>query len=249
MPQSIYSIYADKYKKQTSAEALFFHSSLLKYVKGLRVLLPEQGIEFTDNSYIGTDPAGFFYYNDIDTAKTANRYTSNNTTNPSDGQLIAWVTFYKDDTVVAEFIGDDYFNVVSVAGMINYTYKCYWQVSSAESYVEAHLSKDANSSSVTLDVSKAIGKKATMTSNDSDLKAATISDIKGHFHYDSLTDISKGIYVSYSNDRLVFYQDDHTGHVFTGFFVPNGRADSQTLLGIHGDKELTLSDTVWTTTT
>ncbi len=54
MPSSIYATYADTYKKQTAAEALFFHSSLVDYVKGLRVLLPEKGIEFTDNSYVGT---------------------------------------------------------------------------------------------------------------------------------------------------------------------------------------------------
>ena len=51
------------------------------------------------------DPAGFFYYNDLDTAKTANKYVSDNTTNPKDGQLIAWVKFYKDDTLVAEVGG------------------------------------------------------------------------------------------------------------------------------------------------
>ena len=124
MTQSIYSTYADKYSKQTSAEALFFHSSIYSYVKGLRILLPDKGIEFTDNSYIGTgafnqpaktwllitlvllnccqDPAGFFYYNDLDTAKTANKYVSDNTRNPKDNQLIAWVKLYKDNTIVAE---------------------------------------------------------------------------------------------------------------------------------------------------
>ena len=51
------SIYADRintYGNQTSAEALFFHSSLHNYVKGLRVLLPDKGLEFSDSSYIGT---------------------------------------------------------------------------------------------------------------------------------------------------------------------------------------------------
>lgn len=54
MVQSIYSKYADKYEYQTPAEALFFHSSLHKNVKGLRVILPDKGLEFTDSSYIGT---------------------------------------------------------------------------------------------------------------------------------------------------------------------------------------------------
>lgn len=48
------------------------------------------------------DPAGFFYYNDIETAKSANKYVSNNTRNPADNQLIAWVQFFKDHTLVAE---------------------------------------------------------------------------------------------------------------------------------------------------
>ena len=48
------------------------------------------------------------------------------------------------------------------------------------------------------------------------------TDIKGHFHYDSLDKISDGTYVSYTNDRLVFYFNDSTGHTFTGYvrFVP-----------------------------
>lgn len=43
------------------------------------------------------------------------------------------------------------------------------------------------------------------------------TDIKGHFHYESLADVSKGAYVSYTNDRLVFYQDNNTGRTFTGY--------------------------------
>ena len=51
MPDSIYATYENRYKHSTPAEALFFHS---EKVKGLRVLLPDKGIEFTDDSYIGT---------------------------------------------------------------------------------------------------------------------------------------------------------------------------------------------------
>ncbi|KAJ7224644.1 hypothetical protein GGX14DRAFT_651259 [Mycena pura] len=242
---NIYSTYADKYREQTNAEALFFHSSIYSSVKGLRVLLPDKGLEFSDNSYIGTDPSGIFYYDYLETAKTANKYVSGNTRNPRNNNLVAWVKFYKDNTLVAEFLGDDYFNVVSLAHMVDYEYKGSWKESSAQSYVEAHLKKDANSSSVTLDISKASKRKGTMTTNDSDLKAASISDIKGQFHYDNLDDISKGVYVSYTNDRLVFYNDDVHSRGFTGYFIPNGRADSQTLLGISGSTELTLSGTTW----
>ncbi|KAJ7203580.1 hypothetical protein GGX14DRAFT_398741 [Mycena pura] len=245
MPTNIFSTYADKYKKQTSAEALFFHSSTIASVKGLRVLLPDKGLEFSDNSYVGTDPAGFFYYDDLDKVKTANKYVADNTTNPKDDQLIAWVKFYKDNTLVGEFLGDDYFNVVTAAGMVGYSHSGQWKESSAESYVEAFLKKDANSSYVTLDISKAIKRKGTMTTSNSDLKASSIPSIKGHFHYDNLDNVSNGTFVSYSNDRLVFYNNDYTGTAFTGYFIPNGRDDSQTILGIYGSTELTLSGTKW----
>ena len=51
------SLYADriqKYGKQAFAEAQFFHSALVKNSKGLRVLLPNEGLEFSDGSFIGT---------------------------------------------------------------------------------------------------------------------------------------------------------------------------------------------------
>ena len=122
MPNSIYADYQAKYTQQTMAEALFFHSSIYSNVKGLRLLLPDKGLEFSDNSYVGTgafqsicedltahcsckyrqDPAGRFFYDDIEKVKTANRYVSDNTTNPKNGQLIAWVKFYKDNTLVGE---------------------------------------------------------------------------------------------------------------------------------------------------
>ena len=51
------SVFVDalnKYGNQTPADALFFHSTVYDYIKGLRVLLTEEGLEFTDGSYIGT---------------------------------------------------------------------------------------------------------------------------------------------------------------------------------------------------
>ena len=48
---SKFSELLDKYGLQTSAEALFFHSASSR---GLRVLLPDKGLEFSDNSLIGT---------------------------------------------------------------------------------------------------------------------------------------------------------------------------------------------------
>ena len=43
------------------------------------------------------------------------------------------------------------------------------------------------------------------------------TDIKGHFHYDDLKKVGDGVYVSYTNDRLVFYQDDNVSKTFTGY--------------------------------
>ena len=43
------------------------------------------------------------------------------------------------------------------------------------------------------------------------------ADISGNFHYDTLDKIKNGTYVSYTNDRLVFYEDDIRGASFTGY--------------------------------
>ena len=40
--------------------------------------------------------------------------------------------------------------------------------------------------------------------------------ILGHFHYDSLNRLSSGTYVSYTNDRLVFYNNEND-RIFTGY--------------------------------
>ncbi|KAJ7224578.1 hypothetical protein GGX14DRAFT_651111 [Mycena pura] len=217
MVNSIYADCAGRYTTQISAEALFVHSSQHNYVKGLRVLLPDLSLEFTDGSYIGTDPLGQLYYNDVATLKTANKYVSDTARNPADkNQLVAWVKFYKDSTLVAEFLGNDYFGVVEAAGMVGYEHSGYWQPSSIDSQAGAHLKKEANSNSVTLDISKKIKRIATMTTNDPELKAAKL-DIPGALHYGDLDDVSKGIYVSYANDRLIFYHDDFVGKDFTAY--------------------------------
>ena len=43
------------------------------------------------------------------------------------------------------------------------------------------------------------------------------TDIKGRFHYDSLDKINEGKFVSYANDRLVFYLDNNNSTTFTGY--------------------------------
>ena len=67
------------------------------------------------------------------------------------------------------------FGAVNLAGMIGYNHEGEWGVSSADSWVEAYLRKDANSTTVTLDISEALDKTATMTTSDSDLKASSLS--------------------------------------------------------------------------
>ena len=67
------------------------------------------------------------------------------------------------------------FGAVDLAGMKGYTFEGYWGESSADSWVDAYLRKDANSATVTLDISDALDKTATMTTSDSDLKASSLS--------------------------------------------------------------------------
>jgi len=243
-----------KYRNMTAAEALFFHSSVdrpghqLERLRGLRVLLPDKGLEFSDGSFIGTDPAGFFYYHNLEEVKGAIRYESGTIVNPQNDQLCAWVKFFNpSNKLVGEFLGDDFFHAVDVAGMNGHAHAGQWGFSSANSLVEAHLKKGPMSTTMTLDISNAIKKVATMTTVDADLIVSSLSDISGRFHYGSWDNISNGTYVSYTNDRLVFYHDDKYGSpTFTGYFIPNGRSDSPTILGIQGSTELTLSGTVWT---
>lgn len=48
------------------------------------------------------DPSGYFYYDDLDKAKAATKYVSDKAENPKGHKHIAWVKFYKDNTLVAE---------------------------------------------------------------------------------------------------------------------------------------------------
>ena len=66
------------------------------------------------------------------------------------------------------------FNTVRVAGMKGFGKRGNWQTSTANSFVEAYLKKDEGSSTVTLDISKAIHKVAMMTSWDAELKASSL---------------------------------------------------------------------------
>ena len=61
-------------------------------------------------------------------------------------------------------------DIVDLAGMKGYTHDGIWRTFSADSFVEAHLKKDANSATVTPDISNALNKTATMITDDSVLK-------------------------------------------------------------------------------
>ncbi|PPQ95401.1 hypothetical protein CVT26_008247 [Gymnopilus dilepis] len=53
---------SSEFKTECAAEALLFYGGAHK---GLRVEAREIALEFTDNAYIGTDPEGFLFYNDV----------------------------------------------------------------------------------------------------------------------------------------------------------------------------------------
>ena len=66
------------------------------------------------------------------------------------------------------------YNTVKIAGMKGFGREGKWVTSSVNSFVEAHLKKDAGSPTVTLDISKSIHKVGTMTTKDSELKASRL---------------------------------------------------------------------------
>ncbi len=43
------------------------------------------------------------------------------------------------------------------------------------------------------------------------------TDVKGTLFFKKISDLSKGKYASYNNDRIVFYENDYTGKDFVAY--------------------------------
>jgi len=260
MPESVSGA---TYNHSTAAAALFFKNtdSSGGVHQALRVEVPEIGKEFTDNAYIGRDPEGLFYYDDVTdiTGDVKAKVTKfrlpklnplNPPKNPPVGDIIRWtiyvqIRFYTSDEseTYAEFIAEDPDDAVDASGMIEYTKNGRdgkWNDLNVGS-ANATVYKKTNESKITL-TADSISKKATLTLPSS-ISTNFSVDVKGVLHFKKLSDVTEGTYASYNNDRIVFYQDDYTGTDFVAYFVPF--EGSTKTLGITSANTVIISGVTW----
>jgi len=207
-----------KYPHNVYAEALFFNASQ----KALRLEVPEIGREFTDGLYIGADPEGTLYYRNADSFDDPTRVVKYNVTkytNPFDNKVCAWVKFYTEtiQDCHAEFLAYDPKGTVDAAGMNGYTYTGNWKGLVIGSST-ASVRKYDDSKTMTFKA-EPLGKTATITDTQDYLKDISV-DVQGTLWFKNVSDIPKGKYASYNDDRVVFYADNWTGKDFTAYFVP-----------------------------
>ncbi|KAI9448764.1 hypothetical protein BJY52DRAFT_1310530 [Lactarius psammicola] len=230
------------YNHATSAAALFFKNTVNNNVhQALRVEVPEIGKEFTDSAYIGKDPDGIFYYDAAsDMSGSVKAKVLKIVENSKVYVRIKFFTSREDETY-AEFIGEDPDDAVDATGMVAYTQygrDGNWTDLNIGS-ANATVYKRTRESDIKL-TAGAISNKATMTlANNVNVDV----DVKGTLYFKKISDLSRGRYASYNNDRIVFYEDDYTGKDFVAYFIPF--EGSVQTLGIASTNTVIISGVTW----
>lgn len=230
------------YNHETSAEALFFKNTVNNTVhQAIRLEVPELGLEFTDNAYIGKDPEGIFYYDDVsDISGSAKAKVSKVTANSKNYCHIKFYTSNESETY-AEFVAEDPYGTVDAASLNGSVRDGNW-TSLNIGTANATVYKRTSESKITL-TADSISKKATLT------YAGNFSvDIKGTLFFKKLADVTstKAKYASYNDDRIVFYENDYTGKDFVAYFIPF-EGNTKTL-GITATNTVIISDVAWANT-
>jgi len=227
------------YSHQTSAEALFFKNTVNNTVhQAIRVEVPELGIEYTDNAYIGKDPEGIFYYDaasDMSGAAKAKvvKVVAN-------GRNYCHIKFYtsNESETYAEFVAEDPFATVDAASLNGSVRDGNW-TSLNIGTANATIYKRTAEAKITL-TADSISKKATLTySGHFDV------DVKGTLFFKKLADVTstKAKFASYNNDRIVFYENDYSGKDFIAYFIPF--EGSNKTLGIEAVNTVIITDVAW----
>jgi hypothetical protein len=227
------------YNHETAAEALFFKNTVNGSVhQAIRVEVPELGIEYTDNAYIGKDPEGLFYYDAAsDMSGNAKAKVLKVTVN---GKNYVQIKFYTDSEseTYAEFVAEDPFATVDAAGLNGSVRDGNW-TSLNIGTANASIYKRTSEAKITL-TADSISKKATMNySGRFDV------DIKGTLFFKKYVDLNstKAKFASYNNDRIVFYENDYTGKDFVAYFIPfEGTTKT---LGLAPANTAIISDLAW----
>ncbi|KAF9461780.1 hypothetical protein BDZ94DRAFT_794451 [Collybia nuda] len=234
----------NSYPHMVTAEALFFHYGT-HYA--IRVEAPTIGLEFTDHAYIGSDPEGFLFYRDLKDFgyKPERRRTSKYkvSTITFGNKLYVLVKFYHNDenNSYAQFIGEDPTRAVAGASMEGYSREGNWDKLKIGS-VTATVYKDSDDTSITMEVDT-IHKKAIWRAAQAPSLVNASVEVQGILYFKDLNTINTGTFVSYNDDRLVFYANAYSGTDFTAYFIPLENQQQETL-GYSG-AGLELSGVAW----
>jgi len=229
----------------------------------LRVEVPALGKEFTYGVYIGSDPEGYLYLNDVRNLSKPTQFIVSQVTNPLDQQACALIEFwYKDKShekaPYAVFLAADPTNAVTNTGFNGFK-----SVDNPDPYggdplwvdlklaqVSATVEIDSEDTEATLTVD-VIGKTAKWIVSNNFLPDTQTIMSKGTLSFKSLDGLTSdlGGVVNYGSDRLVFYKSKMYAKDFVAFFIPaeiRGIGDGDNTLGNVPDTEF--SGVTWTKT-
>jgi len=230
-----------KYHHETAAFALLFKND--HNTKAIRVEAPGLALEFTDGLYIGRDPEGVLHYNNAADLKRSGTHYYHVTKTLVDGDTYCQIEFRfgsSSGDPYAKFLAEDPTDAVNAAGMSNHSATGSWQRLSVSSTL-ATMKKTSSSQTLTVNL-ESDGKVGTWTLPSNVLKNVGF-EIDGTFYYKKLSDIGKGIWANYNDDRVVFYENDWTGRDFTSFFIP--LESNTSTLQAHPSSTLTLQNGSW----
>ncbi|KAJ7745881.1 hypothetical protein DFH07DRAFT_942731 [Mycena maculata] len=238
------------YTYNVPASALLF-SNVHGWVWALRVEVPDLGKEFSDGNYIGTDPEGTLYYNDIHSLEPQAKkvkYKVEKLTGDK-GPLLHIKFFHEtEESCHAEFLAEDPAGIVSAAGMDGYQDEGNWFPLDI-CVATASVRKYDDESKITITIAS-INKTATITVPKGVLDHTPI-EVKGNLSFKRLNgnsqfdtgSLGNGKFASWNNDRVVFYFDDLNSKDFTAYFIP--LEFSEKTLGITTDKTYIFEDVTW----
>ncbi|KAH9172990.1 hypothetical protein EDB89DRAFT_1962079 [Lactarius sanguifluus] len=236
------------YKHTTASSALFFKNTTNYGTvhRALRVEVPEIGKEFTDNAYIGKDPDGIFHYDAVSDMEGSVKAKVLKVV--ENGTIYVRIKFFttEESETYAEFIGEDPDDAVDAADMVSYTQNGRdgnWTDINAGA-ANASIYKKTSESKITITVGS-ISQKVTLTLASTVNKNFDV-DVKGTLHFKKISDLTKGKFASYNNDRIVFYENDYSGKDFVGYFIPF--EGSTKTLGIQSANTVIIDSVAWAST-
>ncbi|KAJ7116247.1 hypothetical protein C8R43DRAFT_1137924 [Mycena crocata] len=214
------------YGYMVGASAMLFSSP--PNIKALRLEVPDLGKEFCDTEFIGTDPEGALFYNDVREfdSTLAVYYKVYHIVDGAKNYCQIKLSHnefkagHPDPACHAEFWANDPNNTVVAAGMNGYTHTGKWQALNISS-VTTEFKKYGDMSFVSVEANS-IHKEGTITLPTGLMGGVTFV-VRGNLYFKNSLAISLGKHANYNNDRVVFYSKDWAAKDFTAYFIhPTG---------------------------